>query len=300
MFIKPEKNKSYGYVAYIDEAGDPGVKKVLPIDEDGASEWLVLAATLIRVDFESEVPSWGREFLSQCGGRQKKHFHFREANAKNKLLACERLSALHVRNFVVCSNKKNMRGYKNPLAAKRNVDLAENPYNANWFYFWVTRVLMEKVTSFVSWHSQKNYHEIRKIKFEFSQRGGIRYDELAAYFNLLQTNDASGTQTANYDTIHWDTVDYDLIEVHPHSHRAGLIMPDIVASSFYMACDKHERGLPCDPIPAMRLIPRMAIKHDDKSKSSAGFGVKLMPNQKKAKLESDQKQIFKKYGYWFD
>lgn len=294
------KKERYGYIAYIDEAGDPGVKTVKPIDKNGASEWLVLAASVIRTDFEAEVPSWGREFLTQCGGQQQKYFHFRKANEQNKLLACERLSALHVRNFVVCSNKKNMRGYKNPIAAKRNVDLAANPHNSNWFYFWVTRVLMEKITSFVSWHSMKNYGEIRKIKFEFSQRGGIRYDELKGYFQVLQENDERGNQTVTYDTINWSTVDYDLIEVHPHTHRAGLILPDIVASSFYMACDKHERGRPCQPQLALRLAPRMALKFDNKNSASAGFGVKLMPSQKVAKLESDQQQVFKRYGYRFD
>ncbi|MGJ8562838.1 MAG: DUF3800 domain-containing protein [Alphaproteobacteria bacterium] len=295
-----ERNERYGYIAYVDEAGDPGVKTVKPIDKNGASEWLVLAASVIRVDFESEVPSWGREFLSQCGGRQQKHFHFRNANDQNKLLACERLSALHVRNFVVCSNKKNMRGHKNPAAAKRNVDLAANPHNSNWFYFWVTRVLMEKVTNFVAWHSKKNYGEIRKIKFEFSQRGGIRYDELNAYFEQLQDNDKRGTQTANYDTINWSTFDSDLVEVHPHNHRAGLILPDIVASSFYMAADKHERGLACNPTYALRLKPRMAIKFDNKNGTPAGFGVKLMPAQRAARLDGDQQQVFKKYGYRFD
>ena len=61
-------NSSYGYVAYIDEAGDPSVRTVLPIDPNGASEWLVIAATLVRLDFEKDVPTWGREFLTQCGG----------------------------------------------------------------------------------------------------------------------------------------------------------------------------------------------------------------------------------------
>lgn len=292
-------NKSYGYVAYIDEAGDPSVRTVKPIDPNGASEWLVLAATLVRTEYESKVPRWGREFLTQCGGRQQKHFHFRNANKQNKLLACERLSALHVRNFVICSNKKNMRGYKNPIAAKRNIDLAENPFNSNWFYFWVTRVLMEKVTTFAAWHSMKNYSKIRKVKFEFSQRGGIRYDELEQYFKLVQQNDMLGKQTANYDTIVWDTIDYDLIEVHPHTHRAGLIMPDIVASSFYMACDKHERGKPCDVSNAIRLAPRMAKKFDATRKEAAGFGVKLMPSTRVAKLDGDQSLIFKRYGYRF-
>lgn len=43
------------YVAYIDEAGDAGLKKVRPIDAVGATEWLCLGAVLIKVKYEPEV-----------------------------------------------------------------------------------------------------------------------------------------------------------------------------------------------------------------------------------------------------
>ena len=108
-----------------------------------------------------------------------------------------------------------------------------------------------------------------------------------------------GTQKANFDSINWGCVDLDLIEVYPHTHRAGLIMPDIVASSFYMACDKYERGLPCDPEPAVRLMPRMALKFDNQQSTCAGMSVKLMPAQRQAKLDGEQQVVFKLYGYRF-
>jgi len=38
------------YIAYIDEAGDFGLRNIAPIDPRGASEWLVLAAVVIRAD----------------------------------------------------------------------------------------------------------------------------------------------------------------------------------------------------------------------------------------------------------
>jgi hypothetical protein len=42
----------YGYIAYVDEAGDPGLNKVRPIDENGASEWLVLSAVVMKAKRE--------------------------------------------------------------------------------------------------------------------------------------------------------------------------------------------------------------------------------------------------------
>lgn len=41
---------TYGYIAYIDEAGDPGLNKVRPIDANGASEWLILSAVVIKAE----------------------------------------------------------------------------------------------------------------------------------------------------------------------------------------------------------------------------------------------------------
>ena len=48
----------YGYIAYIDEAGDPGLKTVRPLDENGASEWLVLSAVVMKAEREAKVVDW--------------------------------------------------------------------------------------------------------------------------------------------------------------------------------------------------------------------------------------------------
>ena len=43
------------YIVYIDEAGDPGLAKVRPLDPNGASEWLTLGAVVIRARVEDKV-----------------------------------------------------------------------------------------------------------------------------------------------------------------------------------------------------------------------------------------------------
>lgn len=40
----------YNYILYIDEAGDDGLTRVRPIDENGASEWLIIGGVLVRSD----------------------------------------------------------------------------------------------------------------------------------------------------------------------------------------------------------------------------------------------------------
>jgi hypothetical protein len=43
------KPPEYYYVACIDEAGDPGIRRVRPHDPNGGSEWLTLGCSLRTV-----------------------------------------------------------------------------------------------------------------------------------------------------------------------------------------------------------------------------------------------------------
>jgi hypothetical protein len=51
----PNPAERYGYIAYVDEAGDFGLRNVSPIDRSGASEWLILSAVVIRAEKEGET-----------------------------------------------------------------------------------------------------------------------------------------------------------------------------------------------------------------------------------------------------
>lgn len=55
----------YKYVAYIDESGDDGLKKVRPLDPDGASEWFVLSAVVVRARREQDVLAWVKEIRAE-------------------------------------------------------------------------------------------------------------------------------------------------------------------------------------------------------------------------------------------
>ena len=46
----------YGYVAYIDEAGDDGLRAVKPLSRPGSSEWLILSAVVVRAENQVKVP----------------------------------------------------------------------------------------------------------------------------------------------------------------------------------------------------------------------------------------------------
>ena len=53
----------YSYVAYIDEAGDPGLRRVKPLDHNGSSEWLILSAVVIGAPNERNVAPWRNDIL---------------------------------------------------------------------------------------------------------------------------------------------------------------------------------------------------------------------------------------------
>ncbi|MFD3189946.1 DUF3800 domain-containing protein, partial [Sedimentitalea sp. HM32M-2] len=107
----PNLEEPYEYILYIDEAGDDGLKRVRPLDDVGASEWLVVSGVLIRHDNESDVVDWVREIREDINARQGPALHFRNLSPSKKKRTCELLIEKPVVCFAVCSNKKNMRGY---------------------------------------------------------------------------------------------------------------------------------------------------------------------------------------------
>lgn len=276
----------YKYVAYIDEAGDDGLKKIRPFDESGSSEWLMISGVVVKASREEEVSQWVDDIISGLWRYKGKGLHFKNLNENKKLFVCEQLATLSARYFVVCSNKKNMKGYNNPLAA-------EVPSQC-WFYNWMTRLLLERITDFVAWHSVKEYGSPQKLKIEFSSRGGLSYSQMSAYFRWISYQ---GENTfLRFGKIHWDTISYELLKVYPHYERAGLQLADIVASAFFKAADKYSTGS-CDPRFAKALRPRVAKYRDRPSENAAGYGVKLIPSLKGAKLLQEQQDIFRYYGY---
>ena len=287
----------YDYIAYIDEAGDPGLRRVKPLDENGSSEWLIVAGVLVRKENEAQAKSWNSQFIRVCGSKQTRHLHFRKLPPEKQVLACRMLGSLPVRAFVVASNKKNMKGHQNIFADRVSTSLVGKVNRTNWYYYWLTRVLLEKMTDYVYRHSMTKLKRPGQLKIEFSERGGLRYDEIELYYRVLREHDRAGTQHVKYDALNWDVMNGQLIEAHPQNSRAGLVLPDIVASSFFVACDKYDRGSPPDPTSAFLLDPRMARRRELPGALPNGYGVKLMPSLKRANLDDDQARIFHHYGY---
>ncbi|WP_158916220.1 DUF3800 domain-containing protein [Caulobacter sp. S45] len=278
---------NYDYVAYIDESGDPGITRVKPLDERGSSEWLIVAAVVVAASREAQLSAWNGTLMSTLNSRQMREVHFAKLNPTRKLQACEHVASLPVRCFAVASNKQNMRGWRNPFAEKIRSD--------NWFYCWMTRLLLERVTHWAEHRSLKDYGEIRKVKLVYSERGGLSYSQMNAYYSWLRSKGENQFLTAG--NLVYETMDMRLLEVQNHTGHDGLKMPDIVASALFKAADRWDTGA-CDPRFAKALAPRMA-RWPEPNGAIAGYGVKLMPTLGKLinKTQSEQLEIFRHFGY---
>lgn len=288
MGIMTSNNKEYGYIAYIDEAGEPGLSKVRPMDENGASEWMMLSAVVMRAKWESELPQWISKIRAELGLDKNGPIHFRNLSPSRRLAVATMLATFPVRAFVICSNKKNMRGYRNPHAEKIP--------SQEWFYNWCIRLLLERVTAFCDARRAIDFEgKPTKVKIEFSRRGGHRYSQTNAYTLYLRHQEQAGSLYLTKRRIITDMLSTDLMEHHPHWRRPGLQLADTVASAFYSASNTIGPGK-WDIEPAKALAPVMAKENG----SPINFGVALQPTPVwKAKLSDDQKAIFSHFGYDF-
>lgn len=280
----------YHYVAYIDEAGDPGIERVRPIDEPGASEWLVIGGLLIEASNETAPVEWVRSILDGVGAKQRPIMHFRNLQEWQKPLACQALAKLPVNLFVMASNKKNMRRHRNERAAAKTNPLVSKQI----FYNFCLRLMLERITDCCLRHSLRTHGGPRHVKIIFSKRGGHSYGHTFAYNETLKNQARSRATFLKKREIKWEVIDLRLQEALPHTENAGLQLADVVASSFFQAVDI---------LPPTIWNPRNAELLRDRIAKENGFfhdyGVTFQPypQMTKAELLPRQKDVFEFYGF---
>jgi hypothetical protein len=293
------QQSGYHYIAYVDEAGDPGLKRLRPEFPQGSSEWFVLSGVVVSAANEMAVRDWIPEMLEATRGNQKPgrraDLHFRAMNDNHKSIACAMLASKPVRCFCICSHKKSLLDWPHSPALHAMG-------NRDWFYSFLTRYLLERVTHFVADNSKKTHGEIKRVKVVYSDRGGLSVGRMTAYYDKLKNQSRSGRTVLKRGRIIWDTFHHSLLHHANHKASAGLQLADIVASSFFRACDQHNTG-DCNPSFAWLLRGKMARVPDKKDGEISGYGVKLLPEYKPDLWLPIQSKIFSDYGYpkeWWD
>ena len=271
------------YVAYIDESGDDGVASVRPVDPNGATEWFVLSALVVRAEAQRETV-WVRDILKQIRLEQRRTLHFQPLDDWRRTLVCASIAKLPVRCFAVVSNKANMHGYQNKKA-----EAASATAGRTWFYWWMTRLLLERVTDFCERRSYRDYAEPRIVRLEFSRRKGLRYGHLQAYLCWLRMQSKADALFLRRGDIKWSVVDpINQIAAIDNSERAGLQLSDSIASAFYQSVS----GPSPDISSAVALEPRMARGQNGQIFE---YGLKLMPDNFLRRATAEQRRIFDYY-----
>lgn len=269
------------YVAYIDESGDDGLARVRPLDADGASEWFVLGAVVVPADTNREA-SWTQDILTDLGLSQRRMLHFQPLDRQRQIRTCRAIAKLPVRCFSVVSNKRNMRGHTNPRAERVSYSAGRT-----YFYWWMTRLLLERITDYCERRSLHEYKEPRVVRIEFARRGGLRYSHCQGYLYWLRMQSRTNTLYLKQGDLKWSVVNpIDEIRVFDPALREGLQIADTVASAFYQAVNGN-------PEPANELAPRMAF---DARGSILGYGIKLMPGGYLKNAPAQQRPMFDFYA----
>ncbi|MGV2165109.1 DUF3800 domain-containing protein [Agrobacterium sp. 16-172Ci] len=275
----------YEYIAYFDEAGDPGIKRVVPVDPKGGTEWFTLGCALIKASREHEPIDFVRRARLRINSRQRPDIHYKYLQPWQRIAVCTEAAKENVRFFCLASHKVSMRGYSNPKAAA--VSLHPNDY----FYNYCIRILLERVTAWVENWSTNEFGGPKKVKLVFSERGGHSYRHVETYTELLRIQEEKGRLFQDIRSPKFSVLDHRLIEVIPHNQNAGLQMADIVASAFYHAANASAANWDMDPAKALK--PRMAKD----VRGVANMGLTVLPwSTWKSHMSQDQKKIFKFYG----
>ena len=156
------------FVAYIDESGDTGLETVKkPDDPRGATEWLVLAAFVVKIEHDSKMVSWVQDVQADFTSKRD-DLHFKKLLDFKKGLVCTALAKKDCKAFVVMSNKKNIEKYKNPRL---------DPSNKSWIYWFLARLLLEHVSEYCEEQIPVDRRDTDKLRIIFSRRGGLTYKD---------------------------------------------------------------------------------------------------------------------------
>jgi len=160
-----------------------------------------------------------------------------------------------------------MIGYRNIRAEKAKAN------RTAWFYCWMSRLLLEKVTAYCGRRTMKDYGKPRSIRLEISDRGGVRIADIKAYYKYLHDQSKLGMMFHSRHDLDWSVFDHDQIFIYPNKMRAGLQLSDCVASAFFAGL---EPASDCSTRPeaAKLLLPNVCRAPNGRR---YGFGIRTMP-----------------------
>ncbi|WP_425482839.1 DUF3800 domain-containing protein [Aureimonas leprariae] len=105
MTLELQSQEPY-FLAYIDEAGDPGIRTVAPIDPKGASEWFVVGCTVMRATNEPKLVDLVRSIKVDIRSTQRPDLHFRYLMSREGWQFALRLRAQNYEILLLSQTKR--------------------------------------------------------------------------------------------------------------------------------------------------------------------------------------------------
>jgi len=255
------ENYDCGYIAFIDESGDEGFKF-----ERGSSNWFVLSGYIIKKSFYQNTIDCIGNIKNEFKWQQEKHIHWKKLHHFEKKYFCKQISHQKCTLITVCVHKPSI--------------IEKEQFDSRYrLYFYTCRYLIERI----SWHIRDVYNIksdlSNKILLIFSNRSGMSYNELKAYFSFLQLK-----SEVEDIRIEWQHIDFDLIKAFPPGKLEGLQLADAVAGAFYNAFE--------DRIPAKheteygQILKNKVYRHKG---DFWGYGLKIVPPEMHYQVENDPK-----------
>lgn len=255
------------YVAYIDEAGDDGLKNVANADGYFGSDWFVLSCVVARYNYTLRFPDLLEEARSSAGMPSGRDIHFVKLNNHKRNKICGILAASQIRWFAAISHKNNMRSYHN----KRAQSVSKK---RNTLYNWLTRLILERVTRYCHDDLIKLKQPVypQALKVIMSSRGGLTHGDIGSYISKLWIQSRSSSLYLNKGYVDFDIFAPSGLSIKNNFDVAGLQLADIVASSIYKSLPQKIQSNPCSAF-IDELLPRCAERNGMREE----FGITFWP-----------------------
>lgn len=282
------------YTLFIDEAGDHKVDRLKPDFVNGNSEWLCLGGYLVRAEAENDLDRRRDEILLSIHGQPGGILHYRKLKKWNRPVAAKKLATrtFSARGFVVCSYKKTMLNHHNASAAAASGDQRDYLYN------FVTRLLLERVTRYVTRAAPRHGIENPMLRIVMASRKGHHFGQFKAYVLKLINQATGGTTYLDTREIDAKVLRYNLIDRAPASQMAGLQLADTLVSAFFQSIEQSSPHY-ADKV-ALHLRPLMAEKKAQHSRrvNMSNEGVTFYPSTQVVHLLTpEQASFFEHFGY---
>lgn len=246
----------YGFVAFIDESGDPGCSGPFRTGQDngGQSHFLTLSAYLVSRNTNTTLVAMRDNIRDEIKPHaQKRDLHFADLKHEQKVRYCELLSEMtRAKVIAIIINKEHL---------NRREQFATN---CELLYRYACRLLVERI-SWICDDTQSD-NDLKRVKLVFSNRGGTSAAQFKGYLQNLSALDTE---------IRWQCINEELVASLPHAKRAGLQLADCVASAISSGLEEKFPGI-LEPRYGKCLKP---IFYRYRNGRVSGYGIKIVPDK---------------------